>query len=45
MGSPLRVTRMGCPVRLTLSKSARQVALKVEMLTSSITVRAFKVIR
>jgi hypothetical protein len=31
IGSPLRVTRIGFPVFFTLSSTARQVALKVEM--------------
>ena len=35
-GSPKRVTRTGLPVVLTLSKTARQVALNFEMAISSI---------
>jgi hypothetical protein len=36
MGSPLRVISSGWPVRLTLSRRARQVALNFEMLSVSI---------
>jgi len=35
-GSPLRVTRKGCPVFFTLSKSRRHVALNSEIVTFSI---------
>jgi hypothetical protein len=31
IGSPLRVTRMGFPVRFTLSSKAKQVALNFEI--------------
>src|SRR3989442_15457673 len=36
-GSPLRVTRIGLPVRFTLASRARQVALNLEIGTSSST--------
>src|SRR2546427_7077918 len=35
IGSPLRVTRIGLPVRFTLANRARQVALNLEIETSS----------
>lgn len=35
IGSPLRVTRIGLPVRLTLASKARHVALNFEIVTSS----------
>jgi len=41
IGSPLRVTRIALPVRLTLAKRARQVALNLEIDASSSTAHSY----
>jgi len=40
IGSPFRVTRIGLPVRLTFASQAKQVALNLEIETSSATAGA-----